>query len=169
MAPPWWGARGDSSSLKRFLLRVKDRAQSNGSRSGQVNVPYLVAVGEAYLALARHDTTAAVARFLALPDSIGGPVWFERLTLARLLAARGRERQGLAVLDGEFPFPLRTASTGIWALERARLAEKVGQREKARYWYGYVANLWRHADPELQPSVVEAREALRRMTAESVR
>ena len=169
MAPPWWGARGDAASLKRFLVRVTDRAQSNTSQSGPVNVPYLVTVGEAYLALARHDTAAALTRFIALPDSIGGPVWLERLTLARLLAANGREREALAVLDGEFPFPLPSGSTGIWALERARLAEKVGEREKARHWYGYVADLWRHADPELQTSVAEAREALRRLTAESSR
>jgi hypothetical protein len=45
----------------------------------------------------------------------------------------------------------------------------VGEREKARYWYGYAADLWRHADPELQTSVAEASEALRRLTAESSR
>jgi eukaryotic-like serine/threonine-protein kinase len=169
MAPSWWGARGDSASLKRFLVRVNDRAQSNTSQSGPDDVPYLAAVGEAYLALARDDTAAALSRFIALPDSIGGPVWLERLTLARLLAAQGRERQALAVLDGEFPFPLPSGSTGIWALEHARLAEKVGEREKAKYWYGYVADLWRRSDPELQTSVAEAREALRRLTDESSR
>jgi hypothetical protein len=29
-----------------------------------------------------------------------------------------------------------------------------------------VANVWRHADPELQPYVAEAREGLGRMTSE---
>ena len=59
-----------------------------------------------------------------------------------------------------------TGTHGIWALERARLAEKVGESEKAKYWYGYVVALWRHADPELQPFVTEARQALGRLTAE---
>jgi hypothetical protein len=31
---------------------------------------------------------------------------------------------------------------GTWALERARLADLLGDREKARHWYGYVARLW---------------------------
>ena len=93
----------------------------------------------------------------------------ERLTLARLLVGQGREREALAVLDLEFPYQLPTASNGVWALERARLAEKLGEREKARQWYGYVVALWRNADAELQPSVAEAREALGRLTAESGR
>jgi len=33
-------------------------------------------------------------------------------------------------------------------------------------WYRYVAKVWRHADPELQPHVAEAREALERLTRE---
>jgi DNA-binding GntR family transcriptional regulator len=133
-----------------------------------VTNPYWLLAGEAYLALARGDTAAALARLAALPDSTG-PVWFERLMLARLLAARGRDREALAVLDREFPFQLVSASQGVWALERARLAEKLGEHEKAKQWYAYVTAVWRHADPELQPVVAEAREALVRLTGESAR
>jgi hypothetical protein len=120
---------------------------------------------EAYLALARRDTVEALRRFAALPNSRGA-VWFERLTLARLLASRGRARDALAVLDREFPVSYYSSgSRGAWALERARLAEQLGQRGKASYWYGYVTKLWRHADPELQAYVTEARAALGRLTA----
>ena len=93
-------------------------------------------------------------------------VWYERLTLARLLAALGREREALDVLDREFPSGVAISARGTWALERARLAEKLGQPEKARHWYGFVARLWRHGDPELRPAVDEAREALTRLTGE---
>jgi hypothetical protein len=55
-------------------------------------------------------------------------------------------------------------SRGLWALEHARSAERLGEEEKARHWYGYVAKLWRRADPELQAHVAEAREALERLT-----
>jgi hypothetical protein len=96
-------------------------------------------------------------------------VWYERLTLARVLARRGHEREALAVLDHEFPatpIGVSISPRVTWALERARLAEKLGQSETARRWYGYVARVWRHADPELQPVVAEAREALTRLTSE---
>ena len=59
-----------------------------------------------------------------------------------------------------------SASQGIWALERARLAEKVGEYEKAKQWYAYVTAVWQHADAELQPFLAEARDALGRLTAE---
>ena len=89
--------------------------------------------------------------------------WYERLTLARLLAAPHRERAALAILDREFPWTVPLLAHGRWELERARLAERLGDRAKARQWYGYVARLWRHADPELQPQVAEAREAVGRL------
>jgi len=54
----------------------------------------------------------------------------------------------------------------LWTLERARVAERLGEREKASQDYQYVANVWRHADPELQPYVTEARAGLARVTAE---
>ena len=123
---------------------------------------YWLGAAEAYLALARRDTAGALARFAALPDAIG-PIWLERLTQARLLTATGHEREALAVLDREFPVEIVTGSQGIWALERARLAEKLGEREKAKTWYGYVVRVWRHADTDLQPVVAEAREALQRL------
>lgn len=54
----------------------------------------------------------------------------------------------------------------IWTLERARVAERLGDREKAARDYQYVADVWRHADPELQPYVTEAREGLTRVAGE---
>jgi hypothetical protein len=62
----------------------------------------MLAASVAYLALARADTLEAVDRLQALPAS-AGMVWYERLTLARLLAALGRDREALAVLDRGFP------------------------------------------------------------------
>jgi tetratricopeptide (TPR) repeat protein len=45
------------------------------------------------------------------------------------------------------------------------LYEQQGQREKAVDYYGRFVELWKDADPELQPQVEEARAAVRRMTA----
>jgi serine/threonine-protein kinase len=163
LGPVWWAHRGDSASLGRYLRRARSQ-----SPPGLAANPYWVAVAEAYLALARRDTAQALSRFAALPDSLG-PVWLDRLTLARLLAARGEDREALSVLDRGFPFPFATGSQGIWALERARLAEKMDETAMAKHWYGYVAALWRRADPELEPFVAEARVALGRLTSESGR
>jgi hypothetical protein len=51
-------------------------------------------------------------------------------------------------------------------LERARIAERLGDREKAMREYQFVADVWHNADPELQVYVAEAREGLRRLGAE---
>jgi hypothetical protein len=162
----WWAARGDSASLKRFLEQIDRPGHSEAAPSGPVRSLYWKGRGQAYLALARHDTATALSGLRALPDSSRGLVWLDRLTLAQLLAAARREREALTALDGELPHGLVTGTHGPWALERARLAEKLGEREKAKRWYGYVVALWRNADPELQPSVTEAKEGLARLTAE---
>jgi hypothetical protein len=48
-------------------------------------------------------------------------------------------------------------------LERGRVAERLGEREKAIESYRFVTEAWRRPDPELQPYVSEAREALARL------
>jgi hypothetical protein len=48
-------------------------------------------------------------------------------------------------------------------LEHGRVAERLGEREKAIESYRLVTEAWRRADPELQPYVSEAREALGRL------
>ena len=176
-APPWWGARGDTSSLKRYIGRLDspghdcdESAPGSADRYwlAPVTDHYWRASAQAYLALARGDTVGALRGLATLPDSLG-TVWFERLTLARLLVARGSEREALGVLDREFPYPYPIGSRAVWELERARLAERLREMDKARRLYGYVAQVWRHADPELQPLVNEAKRGLRRLISESDR
>lgn len=158
---PWWSARQDTVTIRQYGARLKAiRSPSTWDR-------YQLEASVAYIALARRDTVEAVNRLRRLPAS--GPVWYERLTLARLLAGVHRQREALEVLDRGFPWGVQAMERATWALEDARLAEQFGQRDKARYWYGYVARVWRHADPELQPYVAEAREALRRLSAEAAR
>jgi serine/threonine-protein kinase len=159
--PPWWAARRDTSALKLYADRLTSRA---GRRA--VPEPYWSSATEAYLTLARGDSLEALRRFQALPRAVG-QVWFERLTLARLLLAFHREEEALAELDRGFPFLYLSFDRVPWAIQHARLAEKLGAREKAKYWYGYVVRVWRHADPELQPIVTEAREGLHRLTADT--
>ena len=51
-------------------------------------------------------------------------------------------------------------------LERGRIAEALGERQKAIDSYQFVLDVWRQADPQLQPFVVEAWTALTRMKRE---
>jgi hypothetical protein len=54
----------------------------------------------------------------------------------------------------------------LWYLERGRVAERFGDRFRAREAYHFVAAAWRHPDPELEPYGAEAREGLKRLSAE---
>jgi hypothetical protein len=54
----------------------------------------------------------------------------------------------------------------LGVLERGHIAEGQGERQKARDSYQFVVDVWRHADPELEPYVREARAGLERLAAE---
>jgi hypothetical protein len=126
---------------------------------------YQIAATEAYQALARRDTTTALARFTALPDSLCPFCWVPALTSAQLLAARGRDREAAAVLHRE-PGNAGDPRAVLWQLERGRVNERLGNRNAAAAAYRRVATLWHKADPELRPYADEARAALQRLTSE---
>ena len=115
---PWWAVRRDTFRLKRYASLL-------GWRGPAEDVPlldrYLHAASNAYLALVRGDTAEALTRFQSLPAT-AGIVWYERLTLARVLAALGREREALAVLTASsrsgFPSPHGHLGLGAGALGR---------------------------------------------------
>jgi hypothetical protein len=154
---------------------VARRAQSAGRLDAQQarreSWHYLAEAALAYLALARHDTTESLRRFLALPDSLCIDCNFDRLETAMLLAASGRDREAYASLVAVWPevsYAPRV-SEGLWILERARLAERLGARKTAADAYRWVAEIWRNADPELQPYVVDARTGLARMAGQPIK
>jgi hypothetical protein len=97
-----------------------------------------------------------------LADSVCGLVscYAQKLTEARLLQAAGEDRRAIELLDRW------TDLEPLAVLERARLAERLADRKKAIKSYQFVADVWRHADPELQPHVVEARKGVERLTGE---
>ena len=164
---PWWLARRDTLSLARFALRAEQEVRRQSSARGKLRSRYLHATATAYLALARADSAGALRLFQTIPDTLclESDCYYAKLTEARLLHARGQPRQAAAVLDrwvwsGEGPLFV------LGVLERGRLAESLGERQKAMESYQFVVDVWRRADPQLQPLVVEARNALSRMTAE---
>ena len=163
---PWWLARGDTASLARFELRAGQEARSQTSARGKLRARYLHAAATAYLALARSDSVAALRLFQAIPDTlcVANSCFYGKLIEARLLASQGQARQAGAILDRWVWNS--GALFGIGVLERGRIAEGLGQRQKARDSYQFVVDVWRHADAELGPYVREARAGLERLAAE---
>jgi predicted Zn-dependent protease len=161
----WWAARGDSATVRAIGHRSDSIARSAPSLVDRNIGSYTSLAAQAHLALMRHDTADAVRRLETMPDSLCPLCYFQRLTLAHLLSARQEDRKAAQLLD-RWLTELTAPSDVLWTLERARVAERMGDREKAVHGYQYVADVWRHADPELQPYVTEAREGLGRMTSE---
>jgi hypothetical protein len=162
MALAWWYVVGDTL----FLARVEQSATSSRDEPSAF-VSYTHDVVRAYLALARGDSTEALAQFAALPPWPCLACYRERLMRARLLAASGRLAEAAVILDADPRLSVpRHPGYVLWVLERARVREQLGHQEQAIAAYSYVADVWRNADPELQPVVGDARAALARLTVE---
>jgi eukaryotic-like serine/threonine-protein kinase len=165
-ALPWWTAQGDSASIRQFVRKSGSTSRSMGLGVERDIAAYAHAAALAYLDLVRRDTAGAVRRLESLPDSLCPLCYFERLTLAQLLSARHEDEKAARLLD-RWLTELTTPSQVLWTLERARVAERLGDRAKASRDYQYVTDAWRHAEPQLQPYVTEAKDALVRLTGES--
>jgi tetratricopeptide (TPR) repeat protein len=161
----WWTLQGDTTSIRRQTPRLQ-------AAMGRVPAPfrrllrYQLAANEAYLALARRDTTAALARFAALPDSLCPFCWLSSLTEAQLLTARGQFREAATLLNHE-PSNGGDPRSVLWQLERGRVNERLGNRAEALSAYRRVATLWQKADPELKMYADEARAAMQRLAGET--
>ncbi|MGH7514985.1 MAG: BTAD domain-containing putative transcriptional regulator, partial [Gemmatimonadales bacterium] len=163
---PWWSARRDTASLARFAHRAAQEVRTQGSARGKLQSRYLHAAATGYLALARSDSIGALRIFQSIPDTlcIANSCFYGKLTEARLLASQGQARQAGALLDRWVWNS--GALFGMGVLEQARIADGLGERQKAIDSYQFVVDVWRRADPELQPFVVEARTALIRIKRE---
>ena len=167
IALSWWASRRDTTSLHVFVRR-SDSLARKVERSPELRLwtLYGAAAGRAYLALTRQDTAAALPRFVSLPDSVC-PCLFDRIVTAQLLAGRDRQTEAAALLTRARPLVDEwDPAEGLWWLARGRVAERLGEREEAVAVYQFVAELWRNADPALQPYVAEARAALKRLSGE---
>ena len=160
----WWAQRGDVASIDRCAARRVRELQADSASAIRRMARPVANLGEAFGALARHDTSRAVRVFDAFPDSLC-PVWcwFALEPRARLLAAVGRPREAfdLALLRSHVDFAFSAMTVPV-ALARARLAVQLGDR-RAIAAYRVVAETWAHADSSLQPIVSEAVAAIHRL------
>jgi serine/threonine-protein kinase len=172
-APPLLALRRDTAGLQG-MIRMLDAARQ---RPLPPQAPpiikdvmgYLLASSRAYLALARRDSAAALQLFDALPDSACyGACRIDDLVHAQLLAARGRLADAAKRLDAPSPGFNMGLLPGevLRALERGRVNERLGNRERAVAGYALVLEAWRNPDSELKPYVDEARAGLTRLGGE---
>jgi tetratricopeptide (TPR) repeat protein len=162
---PWYTARRDSTAIRELGRRSDSLARAARTEVERNVALYVSQAASAYLFLLRRDTATAVRRLEALPDTLCVVCYLHRLTLAQLLSARHEDAKAARLLDRQL-VEIFVPSVVLWTLERARVADRMGDRDKAIRNYQYVAGIWRHADPELQPYVTEARQALARLTSE---
>ena len=170
-ALPWWYADRDTAALKRFAIQVVAAAPRYPNPVAKAHLRNLAEVARAYLVLARGDSTEGLRILAALPDSLCAlsGCFFEKFTLAEVAAARGHDREAAAIYDRWLRARDWSPLFVLGRLNRARVAERLGERDRAVGLYQYVLDVWRHADPQLRPHVAEAREALARLTAEARR
>jgi hypothetical protein len=154
-AAVWWAARRDIRKLQRLVQREESAARMIDVLRAPPHARAVPRFARAALALARGDTTAALQRIPPDSSCPGAPQ--RRDWEFRLLLATGRDSAATWVWDRIYDrrVPLM--------LERARLADRLGDTATAVHYYRFVAQAWLHADPELQPVVAEARAALRRL------
>ena len=133
----------------------------------------------------RHGAAAAIAmaegRF---PDAIAGfRAWHDEdncavcglFELARAYERAGQPDSALAVYERSVTTDglsrLFDQATTLAPTYRrlGELYEQRGQLDKARDYYGRFIDLWKNADPELQPLVRDVRQRLARLTAEGAR
>ena len=153
----------DSVRLASIAEGIARFAQTDTVAQRRPVFDYVISVLRAYTALAKADTAAAIRFFDAVPDSVLTlPV--DQFVHARLIA-RTDPRRALTLLE-------RRAAPGTLLgvardLERARIAERIGEREKAVDSYSYVADIWQYAESQpLRDAAKEARDALGRLDSD---
>jgi tetratricopeptide (TPR) repeat protein len=150
--------------LGEYARRADSAQQATSRLIWKENAQYLAEAARAYLVLARGDTAAAL-QFFQRPNEFIFP--WTRVTEAQILSRLGRDAEALELFEEAYPLASWWGPTRVLAkLDAARAAERLGQKKRAKDHYQFVVDVWRHADPELEPYLREAREALQRLMAE---
>jgi len=152
---------GDTAAILGQVPRI-ERAAADTSPNAPV-AKYVLLSLRAYAALARRDTAQATQLFANLPDSVL-TIPFDLFVRARLVGRQDPKR-ALELLERY------SSGSDLLAaareLERGRLAEKIGDRERAVDAFSYVAAIWANADHrQLKDAAKEANDALKRLDSD---
>jgi hypothetical protein len=155
----WWAERADTAAIRRFDDAARQRLRS-AQPSDRHYAAFEVRVADAYLALARRDSSRAIELLSAVPDSLCPTCYAHRLTLAQLLLATGRAtmadsmlRRDLTALQFRGPI-----AESYWRIARARAAERTNATDRALMWYDVTARSLATGDPEARKLSTEVAE-----------
>ncbi len=162
-ALPFWAEYNDVTSITQFLSRA-DSVTRRAKGQALLLATHDAGAARAYLKLAAHDTTAALQAFGQLSDSLCLSCYLDRLTEARLLAARKQWANADRLLR-QRPYAAITPIEILMAMERGRVALQLEDSQTAVRSFSLVVNAWQRGDPEVQPMVEEARRALRALSS----
>ncbi len=128
---------------------------------------------EGYIAQAEGRKTDALAAFRALYDEGGACNICGLYELAGVFDSMGQADSAIALYQRAISTPATfgrlfgDGPTLAPSLKRlGELYEARGDRKKAADYYGRFVELWKDADPELQPGVKEVRGRLARLSQE---
>jgi hypothetical protein len=158
---PYFAEHNDTT----FVLAVEKQFDSvvkvTKDATLRVKAPYYRQLVQAYLQLARRDSANALRLFITLPDSLCHACGLNELPTARLLEANGRDREALGLLNTLGVD--NNAYVVMLTFERARVAERLGEKAIAIDGYLQVAESWAPGDSAFQPYVAASRAALKRL------
>jgi len=162
----WWATDGDTAAIRTYIDSFWAEGDRIRTPSEDAMIRAYIVSGRGYLALAKGDSVTALRVLAGTKDTLSECWSDNRVTIVRLLTAAGSYREAAHRLERRWP-GTTSCSNGVddvlWTMERARVLDRLGQRDEAAANYAFVTAAWRTADPELQPYVREASEALRRL------
>jgi serine/threonine-protein kinase len=162
VAIPVMGLAHDSAGLSTLATSIEAMMPKVSAPTQRAMMQYFSQSSRAYGALARSDSMTALRLFDALPDSLV-TIPLDVFNRARLVE-RSDPQRALKLLVAK---SLPDVIAGARALERARIEERLGQRNQAVADYSHVAELWVNTDsPLLRDARDEARAALQRLDAD---
>ena len=170
-----------------LLLAWFDAQAGRPDRAKQLLAEYAATVPDAFRRRVpfRHGAAAAVALAEGrVQDAIAGyRAWYDEdncaacglFLLGRVYQRAGEPDSAIAVYERAVTTPglqrLYDEAFTLGATYRSlgELYEQRGQADRARDYYGRFVDLWKGADPELQPLVRDVRGRLARLSAEPTR
>lgn len=152
----------DTASLTA-ILPVFDAVDVAARARGDLRSAHFADVAQAYLALARGDSAAALRGLLSLPVNMCNGAPCAVFTSSRLLMRAGRDADAARVLDRALPSSASQLTVPLLMLERAAVAERLGDKATARRWYTRLLAQWGSGDAAVQGTVTAAKAGLARV------